>query len=106
MVFSALSSDHGRTRAMRRTSGIPKCAPHLLQSGSRKHFSAYLSYEDQAGTRRKIESGDRRGNRVGTREERTAPACAWSDVLHDVEATVSERRRQELTSTRDVSCCG
>src|SRR5258708_9953595 len=80
--------------------------PHLLQSGSRKHFSAYLSYEDQAGTRRKIESGDRRGNRVGTREERTAPACAWSDVLHDVEDTVSERRRQELSCTRDVSCCG
>ncbi len=25
--------------------------PHLLQSGSRKHFSAYLSYEDQAKTR-------------------------------------------------------
>ncbi len=80
-------------------------APTCYNRGSRKHFSAYLSYEDQAGTRRKIESGDRRGNRVGTREERTAPACAWSDVLHDVEATVSERRRQELASTRDVSCC-
>jgi hypothetical protein len=28
-VVPALSSDHGRTRAMRRTSGIPKCAPPL-----------------------------------------------------------------------------
>src|SRR3974390_1280074 len=80
--------------------------PHLLQCGSRKYFSACLFYEDQAGTRGKIESGDRRGNRVGAREERTALACAWSDVLHDVQAAVSERRRQELASPRDVSGCG
>src|SRR5262249_12050855 len=80
--------------------------PYLLQCGSRKHIFAYLSDEDQAGSGRKIEGGDRCGNCLGSGEERAAFGCAWSDVLHDVEAAVSERRRQELASTRDVSCSG
>ncbi len=59
-------------------------APTCYNSdGSCKHFSAYLSHEDQAGDGRKIEGGDQRGDiRIGAEKQGTAGPCAWSDVLH------------------------
>src|SRR5580704_4358934 len=78
----------------------------MLQFAGRKNFSADLSYEDQTGADRKIEGGDRRGNRFSTGQERTTCARSRSDVLHDVEAAVFRRPRQELASPPHVFCSG
>ena len=39
---------------------------HLLQSASRKDLCAHLPDENQTGAGRKIQDGDRRGDRIGT----------------------------------------
>ena len=81
-------------------------APHCFNAPAARTFLPILSDEDQTGAGRKIEGGDRSGYRVRTGKEGTAGACAGDDGLHDVEATVSERQRQELASTCHVLCFG
>jgi hypothetical protein len=44
----------------------PKVRSHLLQSSGRNHLRTHLSHEDQIGVGRKIQSRNRRGDRVGS----------------------------------------
>ena len=81
-------------------------APHCFNQAAARSFAPIFLMKTKLVLAGKSKAEIAAATASALDNKGTTRAGAGSDVLHDVEAAVFERRGQELASAPDVFCCG